>query len=140
MKTDTCVACGVRDALHHHHLTPRIEGGSDDDTNLITLCEDCHGRIHGVTFKDHRKLHAISMDKARAEGKMKGRDPRARRHATAIHELAALDWTRKRIAEVGQISERSVYRVLSSEPPAPPEPSEPIRSLLIPMPDLPIDP
>jgi hypothetical protein len=135
MRTDTCVACGARGALHHHHLTPRIEGGSDDDTNLITLCEGCHGRIHGVAYKDHRKLHAISMEKAKAAGKMKGRDPRAARHATAIHELAAKGWTRERIAELGQVSVRSVYRVLSSEPQAP---EEPVQSLLIPMPDLPI--
>jgi hypothetical protein len=35
MRLDHCVACGARDALHHHHLVPRIEGGSDDDTNMI---------------------------------------------------------------------------------------------------------
>jgi hypothetical protein len=136
MKTDSCVACGAQDALHHHHLQPRIEGGLDDDTNLITLCEDCHGRVHGTTYKDHRKLHAIAMDKAKAEGKCTGRKPTASRHARAIHELAATGWTRKRIAEFGLFSERSVYRVLASAPPAP----EPVPRLLIPLPDLPIDP
>jgi hypothetical protein len=93
MKTDSCVACGTRDALHHHHLTPRIEGGLDDDTNLITLCEDCHGRIHGAHFKRHIELTLKGIAGAKAAGKFKGRDPRATRHAAAIHELAALGWT-----------------------------------------------
>jgi hypothetical protein len=133
MKLDSCVACGARDALHHHHLTPRIEGGSDDDTNLITLCEDCHGRVHGTTYKDHRKLHKIAMDKAKAAGKMAGRKPTvAMRHIAAIHGLADTGWTREKIAAFAQVSVRSVYRALSSEPPAP---SEPVRSLLIPIPD-----
>jgi hypothetical protein len=135
MKTDTCVACGARDALHHHHLTPRIEGGTDDDTNLITLCEDCHGKVHGVAFKDHRKLHRIGVDKAMAAGKFKGRAPTGSRQAGVIRALADQGWTRTRIAEVTQTSERTVYRALVERPCV----AQPI-NLLIPMPDLPIDP
>jgi 5-methylcytosine-specific restriction endonuclease McrA len=68
MRLDFCVACGAHDALHHHHLLPRTEGGVDDDTNLITLCEGCHGRIHGRTFKHHRKLHTISNGQGEGRG------------------------------------------------------------------------
>jgi HNH endonuclease/Homeodomain-like domain len=125
MKLDFCVACGVRDSLHHHHLVPRIEGGSDDDSNMITLCEDCHGRVHGVAFKDHRKLHRIGVDKARAAGKFKGRVPVAHRQAEVIRALADKGWTRARIAEATQTSERSVYRTLKAVPM--------IRSLIIPI-------
>jgi hypothetical protein len=73
MRLDFCVACGVRDALHHHHLTPRTEGGPDDETNLITLCEDRHGRVHGRTFKHHRKLQRVGIERARLAGVYKGR-------------------------------------------------------------------
>lgn len=43
----TCQNCGVhgpRDkvALHVHHIKPRGRGGSDDPSNLITLCSKCH--------------------------------------------------------------------------------------------------
>jgi 5-methylcytosine-specific restriction endonuclease McrA len=45
------VACGQASDLHHHHLIPRVLGGSDDETNLITLCVECHGKMHGVEWK-----------------------------------------------------------------------------------------
>lgn len=32
--------------LHVHHLIPRASGGSDDPSNLITLCTDCHAARH----------------------------------------------------------------------------------------------
>jgi len=32
--------------LNVHHIIPVSDGGSDDPSNLITLCEDCHSQIH----------------------------------------------------------------------------------------------
>ena len=32
--------------LHAHHIVPKSEGGSDGFGNLITLCADCHARVH----------------------------------------------------------------------------------------------
>jgi hypothetical protein len=49
MRHKYCVACGSIDELHDHHLVPRSVGGSDDETNLITLCNSCHGKVHGIT-------------------------------------------------------------------------------------------
>jgi hypothetical protein len=73
------------------------------------------------------------MDKAKAEGKCAGRKPTlAMRHIKAIHQLAAMGWTRKRIAEFALTNERTIYRALASDPPAP---CEPVHSLLIPIPD-----
>jgi hypothetical protein len=46
MKIGFCVACGSTDDLQHHHLVTRAEGGSDDESNLITLCCDCHLKLH----------------------------------------------------------------------------------------------
>ena len=34
------------DNLHVHHLIPRAAGGSDEPSNLITLCDGCHARRH----------------------------------------------------------------------------------------------
>ena len=42
-----CVACGSKEHLTQHHLVPRSIGGSDEDSNLITLCGSCHAKSHG---------------------------------------------------------------------------------------------
>ena len=39
---------------------------------MLTLCEGCHGKIHGRTFRRHRELQRIGIDRAMAEGKFKG--------------------------------------------------------------------
>lgn len=45
----TCQGCGATDAneLHAHHIVPLGAGGSNARSNLITLCDECHGRVHG---------------------------------------------------------------------------------------------
>lgn len=43
----TCQCCGAKKVrLEVHHIRFRQNGGSDDLENLITLCEDCHKKIH----------------------------------------------------------------------------------------------
>lgn len=41
--------CGDDDAteLHAHHIVPLGAGGSNARSNLLTLCDECHGRVHG---------------------------------------------------------------------------------------------
>ena len=36
----------AEDDLQHHHIVTRAEGGSEDQTNLITLCTACHDKVH----------------------------------------------------------------------------------------------
>jgi len=57
--------------LHVHHLIFRRNGGSDDESNLLTLCETCHTLLHNGT---------ISLKKA---GKRKGN----LKHATQMNVL-----------------------------------------------------
>jgi len=71
-----CVACGDTDPAHldHHHLVPRVRGGGEEDTNMITLCRACHGKLHGVEWdNDHGKLVKEGMERARANGVHVGR-------------------------------------------------------------------
>ncbi len=42
-----------------HHIKPLAEGGTNDFTNLISLCHRCHHRIHAERG-DYRKRKAYS--------------------------------------------------------------------------------
>jgi hypothetical protein len=43
----TCSNCRITGTiLHVHHVVPLSCGGTSTDSNLVTLCEDCHKAIH----------------------------------------------------------------------------------------------
>lgn len=77
MKMDFCVACGSKreTELENHHLIPRSMGGADDETNLITLCFQCHGKLHGVVRRDTRALTRDALHKRKAQGQRVGSIP-----------------------------------------------------------------
>jgi hypothetical protein len=41
-----CCNCRYTKKLHVHHIVPLSRGGTNNETNLITLCERCHIMIH----------------------------------------------------------------------------------------------
>lgn len=52
----TCQCCGKRNCrLEVHHIKFKSNGGTDDEENLITLCEDCHKGIHVGTVTLNKK-------------------------------------------------------------------------------------
>lgn len=49
----TCQCCKTKKTtLHVHHIVYRSNGGSDKMDNLITLCENCHRKLHNGELKD----------------------------------------------------------------------------------------
>ena len=46
-----CQRCGSMTNLEVHHKQFRSHCGNDDERNLITLCFDCHGPIHGKSMR-----------------------------------------------------------------------------------------
>jgi 5-methylcytosine-specific restriction endonuclease McrA len=42
-----CVRCGSTENLRVHHLRQVADGGGHEEANLVTLCADCHGAVHG---------------------------------------------------------------------------------------------
>lgn len=72
-----CQYCGSP-AEHVHHIIPLIKGGDNRKSNLISLCTECHGKIHGKHFIDAEKkdewkeAQRIGIEKAKKEGKFKG--------------------------------------------------------------------
>lgn len=46
----TCQCCGKKNCrLEVHHIKFKSNGGTDDEENLLTLCEDCHKGVHTGT-------------------------------------------------------------------------------------------
>ena len=41
-----CKVCGSAEDLTVHHIIERRNGGSNDDENLMTVCQTCHRKIH----------------------------------------------------------------------------------------------
>ena len=77
MITDFCVICGTKDNLHDHHIVCKksilkpISGDYDDPTNLITLCGEHHGWIHGMKpnrFNDWSNLKKNGIKIAKRNG------------------------------------------------------------------------
>ena len=70
----TCQICGKKHTrLEVHHIIYRSKGGTDDEDNLITLCEDCHSKVHDgqiILTKKPRKMqlkHATHMSIIRSQ-------------------------------------------------------------------------
>lgn len=69
-----CINCG-KEATMWHHVVPKELGGKDG-TNLVPLCDNCHGLIHGISYAkgklSHSELTKIGIQKAKAAGKRVG--------------------------------------------------------------------
>ena len=73
MRADTCAACGSTINLQYHHLIPRSLGGADDETNLITLCGECHAKAHGIQADwRHSELTRRGLARKKAKREITG--------------------------------------------------------------------
>ena len=71
----TCQCCGKKNCRFEvHHIKFKRNGGTDDEENLITLCEDCHKGVHAGTVVLNKKpkknkdlKHAIHMSIIRSQ-------------------------------------------------------------------------
>ena len=77
--------CGTKDNLQIHHIVPKNAPnnlkpirGMDDPTNLLTLCGEHHGWIHGCKPNQWNNSKALQMEgirRAQKAGKFTGRRP-----------------------------------------------------------------
>lgn len=42
-----CVCCGAMEGIAYHHILPLSMGGDNRFSNIVPVCEVCHGKIHG---------------------------------------------------------------------------------------------
>lgn len=66
-----CTKCGKTTDLHVHHIIPRAERYDHSANNLITLCHECHGRIHGIKFTTYARRELMIEIRARFFGHSK---------------------------------------------------------------------
>ena len=45
-----CATCGSGANIEQHHIIPLEAGGTDDYYNLISLCHDCHMKLHHAIY------------------------------------------------------------------------------------------
>lgn len=55
-----CQICGSKDTqLEVHHIIYRSNGGSNRMDNLVTLCHDCHSKIHTGKLEFNKKVKSF---------------------------------------------------------------------------------
>ena len=61
-----CFECETTEDLQEHHVVPRSKGG----TKTITLCYQCHMKVHGRDGKsaNHKRLTKEGLKKAKERG------------------------------------------------------------------------
>ena len=104
-------------ASHMHHVIPESLGG----TQVIPLCEECHGKIHDHTWSgiSHRIKYGQAV--ARANGKTWGGSRKGVPKKVSlcayirIHEYLALGLSVTAIARELQLSRPTIYRVKNKE-------------------------
>ena len=112
MKLRFCVICGTNKNIEHHHIVPVCKGGDDHPHNFLSLCVEHHGMIHSARPGDwaHRKeLQRIGIEKAKKEGKFKGRQPRI--DYDEVKRLWDLGLGATDIAKHMEINRTSNYRI-----------------------------
>ena len=65
---EVCIPSVQVDAVHH--IRSKGAGGSNEDSNLLSLCAECHTRIHALGWKTFVRLN-----------------PRIRAKVEAAHEV-----------------------------------------------------
>ena len=50
-----CVNCGASEGIRYHHIVPLSAGGTNNPTNIVPLCEQCHLNLHAGVIVDISK-------------------------------------------------------------------------------------
>ena len=67
-----CCNCS-QPADHTHHIVPIHLGGQDVLSNVVAICQGCHGKVHGFGYGlDHRAATKAGLNAARARGVLLG--------------------------------------------------------------------
>jgi len=84
-----CAVCQYRHGVQVHHIVPRHAGGSDDASNAIPLCPNCHSEVH-ASYAPGRTTRIYSEQELR--GHLQRTIELAARRANLVPANA--DWNR----------------------------------------------
>lgn len=94
----TCQNCGRRGGphgdheLHAHHIVPKASGGSDDLSNLKTLCRECHNAVHTDAHAPTVKAYEATMERTSETATTLVRRLTALSVALVVYFIAAYVW------------------------------------------------
>lgn len=106
-----CCNCGSP-ATHAHHIVPVALGGLDVLSNIASLCNNCHGAIHGIDFSNHAALTRAGQIRT---GNFGGRQPVPDEKKEKIVSLRAEGLSIRQISALVEVSSSAVHRLVSSQ-------------------------
>ena len=116
MKLLFCVICGTNKNLHHHHVIPKVSGGTDHQHNLITVCGEHHAFIHSLRpsfWNNHQELMKIGREKAKKAGVKFGRkNSYTPQQEEEVMKLRKQNKGYKTIAKETNIHKSTVVRII----------------------------
>ena len=101
-----CCNCGAP-ATQVHHIVPEALGGLDTLTNLASLCDDCHSKVHGHKACNHADLTKAGL---RRTTKTVGRPPVKPAIVRGVREARAEGKSWRKVAEVCGVSLATAYK------------------------------
>lgn len=101
-KSGNCINCNLwRTSLHHDHIIPKWQGGTDDEINIQHLCANCHEDKTAIERASQAYKDFVSQ---RVTKRMLSKRARRRIGAAVRRANAARVWTpemRQRCARKG---------------------------------------
>lgn len=91
----SCALCpwaGSKRLAHVHHIRPQGAGGSDDPTNLATICAQCHVTVHAIGYALLYRRASEAVDLLNANFSR----PKHRALAKTMAEIAALEFAQNK--------------------------------------------
>ena len=114
-----CANCGSTDNLYLHHIVPLTLGGTNNLSNIVPLCGNCHSKVHGTKATNIRELVRIGKEKAKEKAKEEGgvfKEGRPRVDPARIEEALKMltvnggDKSYKQVAHLTGISVKTLCR------------------------------
>ena len=108
-----------------------IDYGIDTSTPQGEIIRTLLGAITDFEQQVVRERQAEGIDRAKREGRYKGRKPTARAKTEEVMALNAQGLTKQKIADQLEIGVASVYRILKNHPTAQKKRTKPLKKLVV---------
>lgn len=89
---------------------PEAVGGLDVLTNLVSLCDDCHSKVHGAKAVDLSALTKAALAAAKARGVVVGRPSIDKDRQDLIRRLRADGMSYREVAEASGVNLASAFK------------------------------